>query len=455
MPRVWYQGSELTGTPQVSIERKPVPEKLSPGPGMDASDVAAHQSARIHRAMIEIVADYGYGAVKVRELVHLAGVSSAAFYKHFESKEDCFLRTHDLVVRRATRRIIASQAGQEDWQKRPRLIFDAFQGELEDDPAAARFALVEAYASGPVALERARKAEATFGMMMAQSFARAPGGMPVPQLVVEGMTSGVARVARTRLLAGREFELPKLNEEMGDWLLCYPGLSADELGDLDLQSVWRDTRLLPLVEPSGSGQGEGWAKTGDRALILASVAELVAANGYSSMTPSAIRRGAGTSRAVFKSHFDGVEDAFIAAMELRAGEALAEAARAQTAGRAWPGGLYRAISALCDQIAGDPLLACVCLIDNFTPGTSGARIRSQLLAMVAEQLADSAPLAEQPTALIAEASSGAVWSLFHHHVVRAISHSAPQVAATLAFMALAPVVGAPAAVAAIAAEQAE
>lgn len=406
--------------------------------------------------MIEIVADHGYDAVKVRELVHLAGVSSAAFYKHFESKEDCFLRTHDLVVRRATRRIIASQAGEEAWKERPRLIFEAFVHELEDDPAAARFALIAAYASGPVALGRARKAEATFEMMLAQSFARAPGGMPVPQMVVEGMTAGVARVARTRLFSAREFELPSLlHEEMEDWLLCYPGLSADELGELDLQLVWRDTRLLPLVEPSGSGGGKGWPKTGDRALILSSIAEISAASGYASLTPSAIRRGAGVSRAIFNSEFEGVEDCFVAAMEQRSGEALAQAARAQTAGRAWPGGLYRAISALCDQIAGDPLLASVCLADNFTTGSSGSRIRGQLMATVAEQLADSAPSVEQPTALIAEASSGAVWSLFHHHVVRALSSSAPQVAATLAFMALAPVIGAPAAVAAIAAEQAE
>ena len=196
-------------------------EKLSPGPGMDESDVAAHQSARIHRAMIEIVAKGGYEAVKVRELVHIAGVSSAAFYKHFANKEECFLRTHDLVVRRATRRIIASQAGEDQWQDRPRLIFEAFVRELEDDPAAARVALIEAYASGPVALDQARKAEATFEMMMAQSFARAPGGMPVPQKVVEGMTSGVAHVARRRLLSGREFEIPYLHEEMVEWLLCF------------------------------------------------------------------------------------------------------------------------------------------------------------------------------------------------------------------------------------------
>lgn len=436
-----------------------MPDQLHPGPGLPASDVAAHQSGRIQRAMIEIVAAQGYEAVKVRELIHLAGVSSRAFYEHFASKEDCFLRTYDLVSRRAIRRIIASQAGEDNWKKRPALIFKAFVGELEDDPNAARLTLVEAYASGPVALGQARKAEATFDAMMGQSFARAPGGMVVPELVVEGMTAGVGRVARTRLLAGRESELAHLDEEMVGWMLSYPGRSASKLEGLDLQLIWRDTRLLPSTSTSTSGSGESevetWAKTGDRALILASVAELTAVNGYNQLTVERIRRGAGVSRTVFKANFEGVEDCFIAAMEQRAGEAMVQAARAQTAGRAWPGGLYRAISALCDQVAADPLLASVCLFDDFTAHSSGSRIRGQLLAAVADQLADSAPLADQPSALITEASSGAVWSLFHHHVVRALAHSAPRVAASLSFMALAPVIGARAAVAAIVAEQAE
>jgi AcrR family transcriptional regulator len=430
-----------------------VPDKLHPGPGLPASDVAAHQSARIHRAMIEIVADRGYGAVKVRELVHLSGVSSRAFYEHFESKEDCFLRTHDLVARRGTRRIIAAQTGENDWRKRPRLIFDAFVRELEEDPEAARFALIEAYAAGPAALELARKSEATFEAMLAQSFARAPSGMIVPQLVVEGMIAGVARVARSRLLSGRKAELAHLDEEMLDWALCYPGKSADLLAGLDLQLVWRDTRLMPLVVPAVAGEGEAWPKTGDRALIIDSIIGLTSAGGYGSLTAEGIRRGASVSRAVFKSHFEGVEDCFIAALEQRAGEAFSQAARAQTAGRDWPGGLYRAISALCDQISEDSLLMSVCLTDDFKPDSKGSRIRGQLLSVVAEQLADSAPQAEQPSALVTEASSGAVWSLFHHHVVRALAHSAPQVAATLSFMALAPVIGAPAAVAAIGAEQ--
>jgi AcrR family transcriptional regulator len=432
-----------------------VPDKLRPGPGMAASDVAAHQTARIHRAMIEIVAEQGYEAVKVRELVHLAGVSSAAFYRLFKSKEDCFLRTYDLVVRRATRRIIGSQVNEQDWRERPRLIFAAFAQELNDDPDAGYLTLVEAYAAGPAALMQARQAEVTFEGMFAQSFARAPSGIIVPSMVVEGMMAGVASVARSRLLSGYEAELKTLDQEILDWMLSYPGGSADELVHLDLQLVWRDTRLLPLVSPSSSGEEEAWPKTGDRALLLASVAELVAAKGYGSLTVTAISRDAGLSRAIFKEHFEDVEECFVAAMEQRGGEALAQAARAQTAGRTWSGGMYRAISALCDQMIGDPLLAGVYLVDRFEPDSDGSRSRARLIGTFAELLTDSIPPAEQTSALYSEASTSAVWALFHHHLIRALPLASPQIAATLAFMALAPIIGAPATVAAIAAEQSE
>ncbi len=404
--------------------------------------------------MIEMVAERGYEALKVRDLVQLAGVSSRAFYEHFESKEDCFLRTYDLVARPATKRLIAAQSGEGDWRERPRSIFAAFAGELEVAPEAARLVLSEAYAAGPAALERARRTEATFEAMLAASFARAPGGIVVPPLIVEGMMAGVAKAARTRLLAGRQEELAGLGEELVGWLLCYPGKAADELAVLDLQSVWRDTRLQPPAAPAASVRTDVLAATGDRALILAAIAKLAATIPYDDLTATAIRRAAGVSRRVFDAHFGGVEDSFVAAMEENAARALTQVARAHAAGKTSPGGLYRGISALCDEIAADPLLKRICLTDDFKSGSSGARARARLVAAIAEQLSDGASLAGPPNPLVAEATSGASWAIFHHHVIGAArAHSSPQVSSTLAFIALAPVLGAARATAAIRGEQ--
>lgn len=432
----------LVAARPVADEPRDQYRKLSPGPGRLASDVASHQRARIHSAMIEIVAEQGYDAVKVRELVELAGVSSRTFYESFGSKEDCFLRTYELVTRRASRRIIASQAGERDWRKRPRLIFAAFARELEGNPNAARFALIEAHAAGPAALEQARRAERTFEAMLGESFARAPGGVVVPPLVIEGIVGGVAGVTRARLLSGRESELPVLGDELMEWALSYAGKPAAALAALDGQSVWRNTRFEPLVTPG----------TGDRSALLASVAELAAANGYGKLTVTRIRVHAKVSRKVFDAHFDSVESCFLAALEQKASEALAQAARAQTAARTWPGGIYRGIAALCDQVSEDPFLAAACLAGPLPDNSAGRLTRERLLAATAEQFTAGTPAKLRPSALAVEAVSGAAGTLFLRHIVRGWTQRR-QIAATLAFMVLAPMVGDAPAVAAIRSEQ--
>jgi AcrR family transcriptional regulator len=426
--------------------------KLKPGPGLPASDVAAHQCARIQSAMVDIVAERGYGAVKVRELVLLAGVSSRAFYENFGSKEDCFLRTYDLVVRGTTRRIIASQAGERDWRERPRLIFAAFARELESEPAAARFAL-EARAAGPAALEQVRRAESTFEAMLGESFARAPDGIVVPPVVIEGMIAGVARVAGNRLLVGRESELPGLTDELADWGLCYPGKFAGQLVKLDLGSVWRNTMFEPLTIPAGSPESGTAVPTGDRAVILTAVAKLASANGYRNLTVPRIRSGAGVSRAKFDSHFSGVEECFVAALDQRAGEAIAQAARAQSAGRTASGGTYRAIAALCDQIAGDPVLAGLFLTNDFSSKSPGDRSRRRIMAAFADEFVESGPPDQAASTLGAEATAGATWGIFHRHMIRDWAQRR-EVAASISFMALAPTIGGQAAAAAIRSEQA-
>ncbi|HET7589657.1 MAG TPA: helix-turn-helix domain-containing protein, partial [Solirubrobacterales bacterium] len=81
--------SEAPGpAPQDAAQSQKPYGKLSPGPGKPATEVAAHQRARIHSAMVELAADRGYKAVTVRDLARLAGVSSRAFYKHFNGKEE-------------------------------------------------------------------------------------------------------------------------------------------------------------------------------------------------------------------------------------------------------------------------------------------------------------------------------------------------------------------------------
>jgi AcrR family transcriptional regulator len=401
--------------------------------------------------MIEIVADHGYDAVKVREVVKLAGVSSKTFYRLFGSKEGCFLRTHEMVIRNARVGLLNSQSDEQDWRERPRLIYAAFSHQMEIDPAAARLALVDAYADGPAALEQAQRAEETFAAMIGASLARAPDGVAVPPMVIEGMMAGIARVGRNRLLAGRQGELAGMEAEMMGWAMCFPSEVAAGLADLDLGALHGNPVIAPLLAPA-----VGVSPTGDRATILAAVGKLVAAEGYKygDLTVPRIRTGAGVSRRIFDGHFDDVEECFLAALGERAAEAVAQAARAQIVGTTWAGGIYRAITAFCIQIAGDPLLAHVCFQDDFLTGSKGSLARLRLIAGVSDQIRDSAPQEDRASELAVEASAGAIWSIFHHHVLRDWVVHHPEISATLSYMALAPGIGAEATVAAIRDEQA-
>jgi AcrR family transcriptional regulator len=427
------------------------PGRLSPGPGLAAQEVAAHQLARIHDATIQLVAEHGYKALKVRDIVRLAEVSTRAFYEHFASKEDCFLQTYDLISRRATRRILASQAGESDWRKRPRLVFQEFVRQLEGRPADARLALIEVYAAGDAALTKALQAERNLESMLAEAFSRTPRGVIVPPLVVEGMVAGVATVSRNRMLAGKIGDLANNGGELVEWAMCYPHPVTAELAGLDRQSVWRDTALEP--PSSATDVSEAWPSTGDRALILNAVADLAVTRGYAGLTAPRTRSAAGVSRRKFEAHFDDLEDCYLAALEQRAGEAIAHAGRAQAAASSSAGGAYRAISSLCDYIANDPFLTRVCLTDDFPSSPNGARSRERLGKAVSELLTGESPSRPQ-VRLTGEASAGAVWTLFYRHVIRDCVPRR-QISATLTYLALAPFIGAPDVIKAIRAEQGE
>src|SRR5215208_4754465 len=61
-------------------------------------EVLASQRGRMLEAMAQVVADKGYGAATVADVIERAGVSRKTFYEHFKDKEACFLAAFDTAV---------------------------------------------------------------------------------------------------------------------------------------------------------------------------------------------------------------------------------------------------------------------------------------------------------------------------------------------------------------------
>ena len=320
-------------------------------------------------------------------------------------------------------------------------------------PDGARLALVEAPpALGPSTRARMRRADRNLEAVARESlFSDLADGAALPPLLVEGIVAGIEHVLRVRLLNGRERELPQLAEGLAEWTLCHCSGSLEALSQLSRTPA--DGSIAQRGANGAAANRDGEAFGDERALVLAAVERLAAEGGYGQLTVARIRATAGVSRRSFDAHFTGVSDCFLAAYELRARRALERAARAGADAGSWQGSVHRTLAALCAHIARRPAHAALALAGTVAAGREGMRCRERLTAIAADHLRESVPPAQRPTELAAEASAGAIWGMLEHHVGAWRAGRLRQLPPTLSLLALAPAIGAPAAVEAIQGEE--
>lgn len=406
--------------------------KLSPGPGMPAVEVEAHQRARLQAGMVELAGSEGYGAVTVRRLSQIAGVSTRTFYEHFQGKDECLLSTCDLIVECAVGRLTALQS-EPDWRERLRRVIAELADGVAAQALAARLILIEAPAAG---LGQAHRIEGICEVVLSDCFSDSR----MPPMLLRGITSGVLSVVQARLLAGEEHELPDLVDELVTWARSLSDLSGAELAKLDRQS--KPAKQPPRPDrPTVKGwNSEGENKDGRR-LLLAAAARLATSRNYQQLTTVDIRAAAGVSRRSFDSHFDSAGDCFRAALEVRISDAF-EYAVQQAPGRIWAEDVHRTISSLCWQMAGDPMLASPGSQSLFTEGPGGPRSQNRMKTFAAERFRASAPSPfERPKQAVAEASVGAVWGLLLHDAPQR-PRQIPLIISWSSYIMLAPTMGA-------------
>jgi AcrR family transcriptional regulator len=131
-----------------------IPRRLPRGThGLDPSLVAASQRTRLLEAAGRAVAEKGYGAATIDDIVRGAGVSKQTFYEHFADKLGCFLAAYEAASDELFEHVRAAQDGAEDWTERTRAGIHAYLRWLAAEPALARVFLIEIAAAGPQALE--------------------------------------------------------------------------------------------------------------------------------------------------------------------------------------------------------------------------------------------------------------------------------------------------------------
>jgi AcrR family transcriptional regulator len=154
-----------------NVEATPdIPRRLPRGThGLDPSLVAASQRTRLLEAVGGAVAEKGYAATTIDDIVRGAGVSKKTFYEHFHDKLGAFLAAYEAASDELYEHVrvaqdAASDPGASDpgaapasnaedaWLERTHAGIRAYLRWLAAEPALARVFLVEVAAAGPEAL---------------------------------------------------------------------------------------------------------------------------------------------------------------------------------------------------------------------------------------------------------------------------------------------------------------
>jgi AcrR family transcriptional regulator len=189
---------------------------------LPAPAVQASQRERLLRATIAAVAEKGYSAVTVADIVRRAKVSRAAFYLHFRSREDCFVAAtrqggQSLLsyVTDAAATALATDGPVSD-EAVLRAGCRAFLRFLADEPAFARVFYVDMPAAGPDAVARLQLAGSWYAEINAKWHRRArvrhPDWPAVPADAYQALAGATAELVRSRVTAGNTETLPELED---------------------------------------------------------------------------------------------------------------------------------------------------------------------------------------------------------------------------------------------------
>jgi TetR/AcrR family transcriptional regulator len=405
----------------------PLYKRLPRGPHqLGKGEVAENQRLRMYGAMVEAVATNGYGRTSVKQVVTLAGVSRRAFYEQFANKQECFLATLDLIASRTMDRIAATYRSTEGaLDERLSAALRTFAEIVQEDPKGSRLMLVDAPSAGPAGWKRLTKTLTAFEKRFAASFSQAPDAGPLPEPVARAIVGGLRRATFVRLLEGRSDEMPGLVEHMLSWTLAFK-----TAGPSPLRARLRDAP----VEARPAGED-------DRARLLRSALELAALEGYGNLTPIRIVDEAGVSIDTYFSLFDNMEACFLAAIEQLGEEVREIVSDPGLTSPEWPTAVRRALKGLMRYFAARPAYTETIATGVFAMGQRAVDLGAELACEVAARLTAGAP-APPLTALAHEGIEGAIWHTIYCQTTTGGTGTLPELSDYLAYVVLAPFVGA-------------
>jgi AcrR family transcriptional regulator len=204
------------------------PSRTRPGGHQLRREVVVHhQRERILAAAVELIAERGYRAVTVADIVKRAAIARLKFYENFSSKEDCFLAAYDRAFEEAVRRVgEACAAPTASFPERVSAGLAALLDYAAAEPALARACFVEAPSLGAAMHGARERALAGFAPLL-EGARQEAGEAELPESVEESVFDGLYWLIYDAILTGRPDPVEELRPQLVEFaLLPFLGAAA-------------------------------------------------------------------------------------------------------------------------------------------------------------------------------------------------------------------------------------
>ncbi|HEU5142953.1 MAG TPA: TetR/AcrR family transcriptional regulator [Solirubrobacterales bacterium] len=195
--------------------------------GLSREFVTQNQLDRLLASIAECLHEHGYDGTTVSLITANAKVSKSDFYRHFSSKDECFVAAYDHAVEQLRQEVLAACAAAEEWAEGVTGALASVLAYMAREPSRADLLLVEGLRAGPDVYTRFQGAVQSFVPYLRDGAPAPQGAQPPASGVAEAVVGGVASLLSHWVLAGQTEEVEQFLPEVAEFALTpYLGSAA-------------------------------------------------------------------------------------------------------------------------------------------------------------------------------------------------------------------------------------
>jgi AcrR family transcriptional regulator len=184
----------------------------------------AHPPERVLRALAATVAEKGYQATTVAEVVERAGTSQRVFYGHFANKEEAFLAALDSGSAQMLGTVLPAFRRANSWAESVRAAYEAMFAFGIEEPEYTQLGAVEMYTAGKRALQTRDTVMEGLEALLIPGYEGAP---ETPAIAAEAIGGAVYALIYDQVKSKGPASLPEL-APLATYMTLAPFLGAKE-----------------------------------------------------------------------------------------------------------------------------------------------------------------------------------------------------------------------------------